>query len=125
MVPNLTENFSRVIVGSLEMTNQHRIWGPKPCLVGENRDYSSRSSKEYTKRGEWLNECVDMERREKNLSASSNSNYDGALSPIFLPHPSERNAINIIQHSDKSTDDFDVVYYTDGRVGFGFVVFRS
>ncbi|GFW16945.1 RNase H domain-containing protein [Trichonephila clavipes] len=66
----------------------------------------------------------------ENLSASSISNYDCILSPFFLPHPSERNAITIIQLSDKSTDDFSVIYYTDeskidGRVGFAFVVFRS
>ncbi|GFX06495.1 RNase H domain-containing protein [Trichonephila clavipes] len=66
----------------------------------------------------------------ENLSASSISNYDCIMSPIFLPHPSERNAINIIQFSDKITDDFPVICYTDGskidgRVGFAFVVFRS
>ncbi|GFW66257.1 hypothetical protein TNCV_1711561 [Trichonephila clavipes] len=42
----------------------------------------------------------------------------------------ERNAINIVQFSDKSTEDFPVISYTDGnkidgRVGFAFVVFRS
>ncbi|GFU76807.1 homeodomain-interacting protein kinase 2 [Trichonephila clavipes] len=52
------------------------------------------------------------------------------LSPFFIPHPSERNAINIVQFSDKSTEDFPVICYTDGskidgRVGFAFVVFRS
>ncbi|GFW02816.1 uncharacterized protein TNCV_3732161 [Trichonephila clavipes] len=66
----------------------------------------------------------------ENLSASSISNHDCTLSPFFLPHPSERNAIDIIQFSDKSTDDFLVICYTDGskingRVGFAFVVFRS
>ncbi|GFV54194.1 RNase H domain-containing protein [Trichonephila clavipes] len=66
----------------------------------------------------------------ENLSASSISNYDCILSPFFIPHPSERNAINIVQFSDKSTDDFPVICYTDGskidgRVGFAFVVFRS
>ncbi|GFV29152.1 RNase H domain-containing protein [Trichonephila clavipes] len=66
----------------------------------------------------------------ENLSASSVSNYDCIMSPSFLSHPSERNAINIIQFSDKSTDDFPVICYTDGskidgRVGFAFVVFRS
>ncbi|GFT31942.1 uncharacterized protein TNCV_3468091 [Trichonephila clavipes] len=40
----------------------------------------------------------------ENLSASSISNYDCILSPFFIPHPSERNAINIVQFSDKSTD---------------------
>ncbi|GFV61864.1 RNase H domain-containing protein [Trichonephila clavipes] len=60
----------------------------------------------------------------ENLSASSISNYYCILSPFFLPHPSERNTINIIQLSDKSTDDFTVTCYTDGRVGFVFV-FRS
>ncbi|GFX99626.1 uncharacterized protein TNCV_5026791 [Trichonephila clavipes] len=40
------------------------------------------------------------------------------------------NAINIIQLSDKSTDDFLIICYTDGskideRVGYAFVVFRS
>ncbi|GFV53971.1 RNase H domain-containing protein [Trichonephila clavipes] len=65
----------------------------------------------------------------ENLSASSISNYDCILSPFFIPHPSERNAINIVQFSDKSTD-FPVICYTDGskidgRVGFAFVVFRS
>ncbi|GFV52248.1 RNase H domain-containing protein [Trichonephila clavipes] len=43
---------------------------------------------------------------------------------------SQRNAINIIQLRDKSTDDFPVICYTDGskidrRVGFAFVMFRS
>ncbi|GFW86919.1 retrovirus-related Pol polyprotein from type-1 retrotransposable element R1 [Trichonephila clavipes] len=38
-----------------------------------------------------------------NLSASSISNYDCILSPFCMPHPSERNAINIVQFSDKST----------------------
>ncbi|GFV74167.1 RNase H domain-containing protein [Trichonephila clavipes] len=66
----------------------------------------------------------------ENLSASSISNYDCILSPFFIPHPSERNAINIVQSSDKSTEDFPVICYTDGgkiygRVGFAFVVFRS
>ncbi|GFT37047.1 acetoacetyl-CoA synthetase [Trichonephila clavipes] len=66
----------------------------------------------------------------ENLSASSISNYDCILSPFFIPHPSERNAINIVQFSDKSTEDFPVISYTygskiDGRVGFAFVVFRS
>ncbi|GFX91403.1 hypothetical protein TNCV_1934191 [Trichonephila clavipes] len=42
----------------------------------------------------------------------------------------ERNAINNVQFSDKSTEDFPVICYTDGskidgRVGFAFVVFRS
>ncbi|GFV54204.1 uncharacterized protein TNCV_1496811 [Trichonephila clavipes] len=42
----------------------------------------------------------------------------------------KRNAINIVQFSDKSTEDFPVICYTDGgkidgRVGFAFVVFRS
>ncbi|GFV73678.1 RNase H domain-containing protein [Trichonephila clavipes] len=66
----------------------------------------------------------------ENLSASSISNYDCILSPFFIPHPSERNAINTVQFSDKSTEDFPVICYTDGskidgRVGFAFVVFRS
>ncbi|GFX33001.1 probable protein phosphatase CG10417 [Trichonephila clavipes] len=66
----------------------------------------------------------------ENLSASSISNYDCILSPFFIPHPSERNAINIVQFSGKSTEDFPVICYTDGskidgRVGFAFVVFRS
>ncbi|GFU13099.1 RNase H domain-containing protein [Trichonephila clavipes] len=66
----------------------------------------------------------------ENLSASSISNYDCILSPFFIPHPSERNAINIVQFSDKSTEDFLVICYTDGskidgKVGFAFVVFRS
>ncbi|GFS48540.1 RNase H domain-containing protein [Trichonephila clavipes] len=66
----------------------------------------------------------------ENLSASSMSNYDCILSPFFLPHPSESNAINIIQLSDKSPDDFPVICYTDGseidgRADFAFVVFRS
>ncbi|GFS60027.1 uncharacterized protein TNCV_3455931 [Trichonephila clavipes] len=42
----------------------------------------------------------------ENLSASSTSNYDCILSPFFIPHPSERNAINTVQFSDKSTEDF-------------------
>ncbi|GFX89235.1 RNase H domain-containing protein [Trichonephila clavipes] len=68
--------------------------------------------------------------RKENLSASSISNYDCILSPFFIPHPSERNAINIVQFSDKITEDFPVICYTDGskidgRVGFAFVVFRS
>ncbi|GFV29644.1 RNase H domain-containing protein [Trichonephila clavipes] len=51
------------------------------------------------------------------------------MSPFFNPHPSERNAINITQFSDKSTDGFPIICYTDGskidgRVGFAFVVFR-
>ncbi|GFT98383.1 transposable element Tc3 transposase [Trichonephila clavipes] len=66
----------------------------------------------------------------ENLSAYSISNYDCFLSPFFIPHPSERNAINIVRFSDKSTEDFTVICYTDGskidgRVGFAFVVFRS
>ncbi|GFV79515.1 hypothetical protein TNCV_279701 [Trichonephila clavipes] len=41
-----------------------------------------------------------------------------------------RNAINVVQFSDKSTEDFPVICYTDGskidgRVSFTFVVFRS
>ncbi|GFT84750.1 RNase H domain-containing protein [Trichonephila clavipes] len=47
----------------------------------------------------------------------------------FEIQSSERNAINIVQFSDKSPD-FPVICYTDGskidgRVGFAFVVFRS
>ncbi|GFU14791.1 retrovirus-related Pol polyprotein from type-1 retrotransposable element R1 [Trichonephila clavipes] len=42
----------------------------------------------------------------ENLSASSISNYDCILSPFFIPHPSERNAINTVQFSDKSTEVF-------------------
>ncbi|GFS88628.1 uncharacterized protein TNCV_1462291 [Trichonephila clavipes] len=42
----------------------------------------------------------------ENLSASSISNYDCILSPFFIPHPSERNAINTVQFSEKSTEDF-------------------
>ncbi|GFU33213.1 uncharacterized protein TNCV_4157161 [Trichonephila clavipes] len=42
----------------------------------------------------------------ENLSASSISNYDCILSPFFIPHPSERNAINTVQFSDKRTEDF-------------------
>ncbi|GFT15642.1 putative 115 kDa protein in type-1 retrotransposable element R1DM [Trichonephila clavipes] len=66
----------------------------------------------------------------ENLSASSISNYDCIQSPFFIPYPSERNAINIVQYSDKSTEDFPVICYTDGskidgRVGSAFVVFRS
>ncbi|GFS52360.1 uncharacterized protein TNCV_4850721 [Trichonephila clavipes] len=58
------------------------------------------------------------------------SNYDCILSPSFIPHTSERIAINIVQFSDKNTEDFPVICYTDGskidgRVGFAFVVFRS
>ncbi|GFT42480.1 hypothetical protein TNCV_1787451 [Trichonephila clavipes] len=58
------------------------------------------------------------------------SNYDCILPPFFLPHPSERNVISIIQLSDKRTEDFPVICYNDcskidGRVGFAFVVFRS
>ncbi|GFV06862.1 RNase H domain-containing protein [Trichonephila clavipes] len=42
----------------------------------------------------------------------------------------EGNVINIVQFSDKSTENFPVICYTDGskidgRVGFAFVVFRS
>ncbi|GFX41141.1 hypothetical protein TNCV_2218391 [Trichonephila clavipes] len=42
----------------------------------------------------------------------------------------ERNAINTVQFSDKNTEDFPVICYTDGskidgRVGLTFVVFRS
>ncbi|GFX35229.1 putative 115 kDa protein in type-1 retrotransposable element R1DM [Trichonephila clavipes] len=49
---------------------------------------------------------------------------------ILLRVICERNAINIVQFSDKSTEDFPVICYTDGskidgRVGFAFVVFRS
>ncbi|GFW94546.1 uncharacterized protein TNCV_3904561 [Trichonephila clavipes] len=67
----------------------------------------------------------------ENLSASSISNYDGILCvSIFIPLPSERNSIKIVQFSDKSTEDFPVICYTDGskidgRVGFAFVVFAS
>ncbi|GFY00135.1 RNase H domain-containing protein [Trichonephila clavipes] len=66
----------------------------------------------------------------ENLSASSIFNYDCILSPFFIPHPSKRNAINIVQFSDKNTEDFPVICYTDsskidGRDGFAFVVFRS
>ncbi|GFV65294.1 RNase H domain-containing protein [Trichonephila clavipes] len=50
----------------------------------------------------------------ENLSASSISNYDCILSAFFLPHLSERNAINIVQFSDKITEDFPVICYTDG-----------
>ncbi|GFV52367.1 uncharacterized protein TNCV_855371 [Trichonephila clavipes] len=56
--------------------------------------------------------------------------YGPILLSSFLPHPSERNAINIVQFSDKSTENFPVICNTDGskidgRVGFAFVVFRN
>ncbi|GFX97821.1 uncharacterized protein TNCV_4904721 [Trichonephila clavipes] len=71
-----------------------------------------------------------VQQMKENLSASSISNYDCILSPFFIPHPSERNAINIVQFSDKSIEDFPIICYTDGskidgKVGFAFVVFRS
>ncbi|GFU14067.1 RNase H domain-containing protein [Trichonephila clavipes] len=66
----------------------------------------------------------------ENLSASSISNYDCILSPFFYPSSFRGNVINIVQFSDKSTENFPVICYTDGskidgRVGFAFVVFRS
>ncbi|GFU87286.1 RNase H domain-containing protein [Trichonephila clavipes] len=53
-----------------------------------------------------------------------------AFADDILVCSQERNAINIIQFSDKSTDDFSVIGYTDGskidgRVVFAFVVFKS
>ncbi|GFW97436.1 hypothetical protein TNCV_4991131 [Trichonephila clavipes] len=56
--------------------------------------------------------------------------HDEFRGPRFSLCRSERNAINIIQLSDKSTDDFSVICCTlgskiDGRIGFAFVVFRS
>ncbi|GFV56489.1 RNase H domain-containing protein [Trichonephila clavipes] len=53
-----------------------------------------------------------------------------AFADDILVCSQERNAINIIQISDKSTDNCPVFCYTDGskidgRVGFAFVVFRS
>ncbi|GFT40861.1 hypothetical protein TNCV_2826291 [Trichonephila clavipes] len=46
----------------------------------------------------------------ENLSASSISNYDCILSPFFIPHPSERNAINTVQFSDKSTEKISLLF---------------
>ncbi|GFT11305.1 putative 115 kDa protein in type-1 retrotransposable element R1DM [Trichonephila clavipes] len=51
--------------------------------------------------------------------------YKQGIEPFIL-----ENAINTVQFSDKSTEDFPVICYTDGskidgRVGFAFVVFRS
>ncbi|GFU30091.1 putative 115 kDa protein in type-1 retrotransposable element R1DM [Trichonephila clavipes] len=58
---------------------------------------------------------------KENLSASSISNYDCILSSFFIPHPSERNAINIVQFSDKSTEDFPVICCTDSsKIDFAF-----
>ncbi|GFS59049.1 uncharacterized protein TNCV_69471 [Trichonephila clavipes] len=58
--------------------------------------------------------------------------YKQGIEPFILygSRVWEKNSINIIQFSDKSTDDFPVICYTDGskidgRVGFAFVVFRS
>ncbi|GFS59862.1 RNase H domain-containing protein [Trichonephila clavipes] len=53
-----------------------------------------------------------------------------AFADDILVCSQERNAINIVQFSDKSTEDFPVICYTDGskidgRVGFAFVVLRS
>ncbi|GFX51698.1 hypothetical protein TNCV_5014011 [Trichonephila clavipes] len=53
-----------------------------------------------------------------------------AFADDILVCSQERNAINIVQFSDKSTEDFPVICYTDGskidgRVGFAFLVFRS
>ncbi|GFW90225.1 uncharacterized protein TNCV_2120921 [Trichonephila clavipes] len=49
---------------------------------------------------------------------------------VFPIRMFKRKAINTVQFSDKSTEDFPVICYTgvsktDGRVGFAFVVFRS
>ncbi|GFX41801.1 hypothetical protein TNCV_389141 [Trichonephila clavipes] len=41
-LPNLTDKFRGVIGGSMGTTNQNRICGCKPRLVGENRNNSSR-----------------------------------------------------------------------------------
>ncbi|GFV80867.1 hypothetical protein TNCV_3517341 [Trichonephila clavipes] len=57
---------------------------------------------------------VTIEAPSRKISASSISNYDCILSPFFIPHLSERNAITIVQFSDKSTEDFPVICYTDG-----------
>ncbi|GFX91561.1 uncharacterized protein TNCV_3681471 [Trichonephila clavipes] len=42
VLSNLTVKFREVIVGSMELRNQHRTWGLKPRLVGGNRSNSSR-----------------------------------------------------------------------------------
>lgn len=67
---------------------------------------------------------------KNNISVSISSDYDCDLPSSVLPHPSERNAINIIQFSNKTTDDFPIICYTDGskidgKVGLAFVVFRD
>ncbi|GFW82536.1 hypothetical protein TNCV_1794291 [Trichonephila clavipes] len=42
VLPNPTDKFRRMMVGSLRMANLRRTWGPKPHLVCEYRDNRSR-----------------------------------------------------------------------------------
>lgn len=63
------------------------------------------------------------------LSSSSISGLNRIVPLTDLPHPSERNAINIIDFNP-SVEEFPVYCYTDGskidgKVGFAFVVFRG
>ncbi|GFV18369.1 uncharacterized protein TNCV_4898721 [Trichonephila clavipes] len=106
-----------------------RISSVKHCFRG-NISTVSNSAGESNELESFSNLRGEFSMTKESISASCITKYDCILSPFFIPHPSERNAINSIQLSDKSTDDFHVICYTDGskidgRVGFAFVVFMS
>ncbi|GFV52684.1 uncharacterized protein TNCV_2873551 [Trichonephila clavipes] len=106
------------------------FWKQHLSYISEKCDKLQRGLNRIARNTFGINFNVHSLIYKENLSASSISNYDCILSPFFIHHPSERNAINIVQFSDKSTEDFPVICYTDGskidgRVGFAFVVFRS
>ncbi|GFU42244.1 hypothetical protein TNCV_4554261 [Trichonephila clavipes] len=46
MLPNSTDNYRGMIVGSMKMIHQHRTWGHKLRLVCKNRGNSRREESE-------------------------------------------------------------------------------
>ncbi|GFS54540.1 hypothetical protein TNCV_1742871 [Trichonephila clavipes] len=51
MLPNPTDKFRGVIVVSMGTANHRRIWGHKPCLVGENTIIVAAGRRMSLKRG--------------------------------------------------------------------------
>ncbi|GFT58904.1 RNase H domain-containing protein [Trichonephila clavipes] len=79
---------------------------------------------------QWVPSLVGLLRNEvaDDLAKADTSNPVDPENHMVLT--SKRNDINVVQFSDKSTEDFPVICYTDGskidgRVGFALVVFRS
>ncbi|GFU93635.1 hypothetical protein TNCV_3624611, partial [Trichonephila clavipes] len=87
-----------MIVGSMGVTNEQRTWGRKPRLVDGNCGYSLRSGKGCTRRDEWLNECVDLERRGRIDETCPNTNFPrlGRIKSVRHPLQSVRKYMRCI-----------------------------